>query len=140
LKPSNGDFRSPHPDAFNVLAGPIYSIDKKLFYISGTVGRVYDWLSIEKDPKDGRYVTYPFMMYEIRSFPEHEAATEDHPLVKLYKELFPETGDLRAYAFISTPDDDTQEVGLGDWVIKTVNGDLTRCKADAFEQTYEPAQ
>ncbi len=111
----------------------IYSLDKRLFYLTNCDAR--DWLSIEKE-ENGKYKALPFAFYSVKSHPEREAATEDHPLSKLYLEVFRLKSD-GPYAFLDKKGVESKQVKIGDWVITDQSGKMYRLSNDEFNIQFE---
>lgn len=53
------------------------------------------------------------------------------------EEIFVALSDID-FIYIKTPEG-LMEVGLGDWIIKGVKGEIYPCKPDIFHATYDPA-
>lgn len=77
----------------------VYSANGKYFYITHTPLMAKDWLSIEK-ADSGKYEALPFAFYEVKSG-NREPVTPEHPLVKLYLEVF-DLGYPKPYAWVET--------------------------------------
>lgn len=120
------------PEGTNVTYPEIiFSRDGKLFYPSHT--NCQEWLSIDKN-EDGKHITYPFAIYEIKS--GERKFIEDCPeLLELYQKCF-NVKTPKEHVWIETLEG-AMKVSEYDWVIKGVNGEYYPCKPDIFEKTYE---
>lgn len=121
------------PEGVNVTKPEIiFSKDGKLFYPSHTNSN--EWLSLDKN-KDGKYDSYPFVFYEIKSG-DRKPLNEYYNLFEIYQKCF-NVNIPKEYAWIETLEGN-MKVSEYDWVIKGVNGEFYPCKPDIFEKTYEP--
>lgn len=111
-------------------------MDKKLFYIS--VDGCTDWLSVDKG-NDGKYLSYPFYCYSIKSNKTREIATIDNPLVQLYLKIF-DLKMIEQHAYLETSDDSESNklVNFYDWIITEADETKSICKLEDFETYYEP--
>ena len=66
----------------------IYSLDGKYFYAVGRSNeRPRDWISIEKDKKDGKHGVLSFAFWKVRSG-KKEFVSRKHHLAALYRRLY----------------------------------------------------
>jgi len=119
-----------------VLVKPKLIFDKhgELFYLQGEGNMAKDWLTVKKD-KNGKYESFPFSFYEIKSGEIRDTCRSEE-LGNIYCNVFGWKTFPRPTGLIKTLEG-SMIVSWGDFVIKGVKGEFYPCKPDIFEETYE---
>lgn len=107
----------------------IFSDCGKMFYVS--VCGAQNWLSVETST-DHKHDAYSFNFYSFKAG-KQEPAPVDHPLVKLYLEMF-----YLTYPKVdATIESRNAVVHLNDWVVTTDDGGIFAASPEVFAARYK---